>query len=165
MITGAVRYAVILVLLVLLSSLGRWMSPELFPFDLFTVAVAVVAVHRSPMAAQFFGLAAGLAQDVFSGGVIGLYALSKTTIGLTTAGLSQAVLLKGTVQRVVTVALATAADAAIVIGVSSMFGLPIIFDPLRLAVRMSANAVAGFGVLMVIRKVTKRPDTGGYEIA
>ena len=164
---SVVRYLLALLAIFVVSSGLRWILQGVtLPFDLFLIAVVFVALFRGPMAAQLFGLAAGLVQDVFSGEVIGISAISKTTVAFVIASLRQVVIIKGTPQRTLAFIFATAGDALIIAGVAAAFSLPAGIEPLALMLRSLVNAAIGVtAVLLLRRRMEQRPMTDEYEIA
>jgi rod shape-determining protein MreD len=161
------RYAAVLAVLFVLSSAARWLAPQTpLPFNLFLVATIFIALFRSPMEAQLFGLAAGLIQDAFSNEIVGLNALSKTVLAYAVASLRQVVMIKGTPQRAVVFLFATLADVLLCVGTASAFNLPVVFDPLTLSIRMAANTAIGLTVLLLLqRRMEERSKSEGYEIS
>ena len=162
-----VRHLLSLLALFILSSGLRWLLRGVsLPFDLFLVATVFVALFRGPMAAQLFGLAAGLVQDVFGGEVIGINALSKTTVAYVIASLRQVVIIKGTPQRTLAFIFATVGDALLIAGVATAFSLPASVEPLWLTLRSLINAAIGVTAVLLLRKrMEQRPMTDEYEIA
>jgi rod shape-determining protein MreD len=148
-----VRYAALLLTLLILASLVHWLLPgNIFQVDVFLVATVFVALHRGTMVAQLFGLAAGLSQDFFSAVIIGINGLSKTTIGFSVSGLKKAVLIRGKAARTLTFFAATLADCAIVFAVRAVFGLAYYQDLLNLSARALANSVAGLIAVTLLGK-------------
>jgi len=153
----AILYLLALLAIAVATSAAHWLlPPELFPLDLFLLATVLVAMRQSTVAAQLFGAAAGLVQDAFGGGLIGLNALSKTAIGFVVAALRQAVKLEGPPQLMLTVALATATDALVVYAVGAAFGLPTGSEPATVAVRAAANAVVVLVPALYLRRRRRR---------
>jgi len=161
-----VRYALLLVAVFIFSSAVRWLFPQTpLPFDLFLVAVVFVALFRSPMHAQLFGLVTGLTQDVFSNEIIGLNAISLTVLAYIIASLRQAVIIKGTPQRAMAFTFATIADAFLLAGIASAFNLPVVLDPLSLTIRAITNTAIGLiAVLLLHRRIEERQKMERYEV-
>jgi rod shape-determining protein MreD len=158
------RYFAALVGITVATSLAHWRLPShLLPFDLFLLATVAVALRSRQMQSQLFGLAAGLCQDAFSGGIIGINALAKTMVGYAVSGLKDVILIRGIPQRTFTFALATAADMVVVAGVRATFSLGNETSLGSLAARLAANTILGFILALFIwrreeREKTVRPD-------
>ena len=151
------RYILALASVVTFSTLIRWQVPKSwFPFDLFLIATVVVALRRRPMSAQFFGLAAGFCRDAFSGGLVGLHALSLTTIAFVTAGFKEAVVLNNLWQQGIMFALATVAQVGMLIVVNGIFSLPYTIDWNLLIAETIGNTIVGFLVIFYIRRRHQR---------
>lgn len=130
----------------------RWQIPYgLFPVDLFLVASVTIALRRSAMTSQLFGLFAGLAEDAFTGGVIGIHALSKMTISLVVSGLKNAVMIQGLFQRCLTFALATLANTLIIAGINGIFHRPFITDWYTLVYKVIINTILGMIMMLYFR--------------
>jgi rod shape-determining protein MreD len=148
-----VRYAVLLLALLITASMVQWLLPgDIFPLDIFLVATVFVALYRGTMVAQLFGLAAGLSQDLFSAMIIGINGLAKTTIGFSVSGLRQAVLIRGKASRTLTFFVATLADSAIVFVVRAVFGLAYSQDLLNLLTRALVNSIVGLLTIILLGK-------------
>ncbi|HUX06621.1 MAG TPA: rod shape-determining protein MreD [Acidobacteriota bacterium] len=162
-----IRYALLLVAVFIFSSAFRWLFPQApLPFDLFLIVVVFVALFRSPMHAQLFGLATGLIQDVFSNEIIGLNAVSLTILAYAIASLRQAVMIKAAPQRALAFTFATIADAFLLAGIASAFNLPVVLDPLSLMIRAIANTAIGLiAVLLLQNRIEERQKMERYEVA
>lgn len=159
----ALRYIVAILIVLIISSLLRWLLPTEFRvFDLFLVTTVLVALYRPPMTSQIFGLSAGLAQDFFSAVVIGINGLTKTVVGLSIAGLRQMVLIKGWLLHALTFIAATLLDAMVAFGVRLIFSLPAFVDISSLLIRCLANAFIGVVLVFVFGRRLERAKTGDY---
>lgn len=162
-----VRYVFLLFGIVLTTSTAQWLlSPMWFPLDLFLVAVVLVSLRASTMSSQLFGACAGLLQDIYGSGIIGLNALSKTIIGFFFAILRQAFIIKGVVRQTLAIFLATVMDALIYAGFSALFSLPASIEPGRLLVSSISNTVVGLAAILIIRRFLRnREHSDSGEIA
>ncbi len=84
MISRILRYIVItIVLIILQTTIMRFVSMEGITPDLLTIWVAYIAVQEGQLAGTIWGFAIGLLFDLVAGNFIGLSAVSKTTAGFT----------------------------------------------------------------------------------
>jgi rod shape-determining protein MreD len=142
----------ILVAFVFQTVLGRYLpflaAPQgqlrLEVLDLFTVVAAAFGLARGRTAGMFAGAAAGLLQDAFSGGLLGLNGISKTIVGYLSGIAGRHLIIGGWWTRSVFFALATILDVVIVAAVSYAAEDPRVmgegFTPLYLCI---GNAIAG----------------------
>lgn len=162
-----VRAVVLLLVVTGLTTTLRWQMPGIaLPFDLFLLAVVATALARHPLPSELFGATAGLLEDSFSGGIIGINALSMTIIAFTIAVLKEAVLIKGTFQRTLTFTLASIADILIDNGIRLTFNLPILIDWWEAALVVGGNTIAGLLInLYSKRRADRAAAVRTYEKA
>ena len=101
----------ILIALVAQTTLAWLSGTARVNVDLPLVAVVFTALAAGPMAAFLAGAVAGCAQDLLSGGIVGVSGLSKSLVGLAVGGVSAQILASGVVIRVLMVAAATVVHA------------------------------------------------------
>jgi rod shape-determining protein MreD len=73
--------AVVLSAVLLQVVLARYAVGGRFSFDLVLVGVVFAALQSGAVAGMIAGTIGGLAQDILSGGVVGLFGLAKTLVG------------------------------------------------------------------------------------
>src|SRR5207342_2400634 len=73
--------AVVLSAVLLQVVLARYAVGGRFAFDLVLVGVVFAALQSGAVAGMIAGTIGGLAQDILSGGVIGVFGLAKTLVG------------------------------------------------------------------------------------
>ena len=159
------RLVVLLLTVTVISTMVSWKVPKYwFPLDLFLMSVIVIALRHRPMTAQLFGLVAGLLEDSFTAGVVGLNALSYTVIGFVVAALKEAVMIQGLFQRILTFALATITHVCLLMFLSGVFSLPYTLDWLDLTLKVVFNTVAGFTIVLYIsRQELRKAAVKAYE--
>lgn len=154
-----------LIIITVLSLAIRWGLPfSVFPLDLFLVAGITVALRKSTMAAQLFAFTAGIAEDAFTGGIIGINALSKTIIVYVVSILKEAVMIQGVVQRFLTYLLTSVANALLLVGIKSVFSMPFKIDIYEIGYQTLVNSLAGLLVIFYFkRKKGKVIASRNYE--
>ena len=164
-IASLLGYILALIIITVLSLVIRWVLPfKAFPIDLFLVAVITVALRKSTMSAQLFGFAAGLAEDAFSGGIIGINALSKTIIAYVVSILKEAVMIQGVVQRFLTYLLTSVANALLLAGINSVFSMAYKLDVYEIGYQTLINSLAGLLIIFYFkRKKGKVIASRNYE--
>ena len=93
--------------------------------DLVLVVVVWAALQFGPAAGLLTGAAAGLAQDVLSAGIIGVGGFSKTLIGYLVAVTSVRFSLENPLARLAIVAVASAANTVLFVGLHLMLEQPL----------------------------------------
>lgn len=101
----------ILVALVAQTTLAWLSGTARLNVDLPLVAVVFTALAAGPMAGFLAGAVAGGAQDLLSGGIVGVSGLSKSLVGLAVGGIGAQILASGVLVRLVMVAAATVVHA------------------------------------------------------
>lgn len=160
-----VSYIISIVLVTVLSTIIRWLGPDwLFPLDLYLVTTMVHALRKSPMGSLFFGLALGFAQDVYSGSIIGVNALSKMVLAYAASSLKVVFLVRGLFQRLFSICLAVVADHYIRYLVKSIFGLTSDVNTFLLITATALNGAAGLLMLLYKLSADKREvEVQAYE--
>lgn len=134
------------------TALLRMISPGLVPVDLVLLVVVYTALSRGSVAALWTGTAAGLLQDVLSGGIVGVSGLAKCLVGAL-VGLS------GTRLTVATVgSLFLAYVAASLLHAVCFFGVYMLIDTgapaagwAFLLTQATVNGLVGVGVTLLVR--------------
>lgn len=140
----AVKFAVALALALAVHAVGAWMLPELPRFlDLFLVLTVLNALGGSGLGGLLGGTAAGLTHDALSGRLFGLHGFADTIVGYAVASAAQRLDLVGPGAVLVTVALATLFEEAIIVLLALLFTSPEPPDPVWVVVQALANAAVG----------------------
>ena len=114
-----------IVLAVILQTTLRALWPNYFFVDLPLIVVVYFALQYDAVRAVVAGVAAGLATDVLSGGLLGANGFSKTLIAYTIATLgTRIVLLENPLLRVPVLAAAAAVDALVFVFLHRILGQP-----------------------------------------
>ena len=112
--------------------------------DLPLIAVVFAGLTGGPLVGLWTGTAGGLAQDLLSGGVLGINGLAKTLVGAWAGWLSIQFVTFQIWRRAIIVGAATVANAACVVGVYALVTAPGPPAQLRnVAMQGSANATVG----------------------
>ncbi|MCE2513490.1 MAG: rod shape-determining protein MreD [Acidobacteria bacterium] len=120
--------------------------------DLPLVAVVFAGLTGGPVVGLWTGTAGGLAQDLLSGGVLGVNGLAKSLIGTWAGWMSVQFITFQAWRRAVIVGAATLANAACVVGVYALVSTPGPSAHLRgVAMQGSANASVGIVATAVAR--------------
>ncbi len=147
--------AALLAAFVLRTVLGRYLSFFSDYLDLFAVVAAGFGLARGRMAGLLSGALAGLLQDAFSGGLLGLNGISKTTVGYFSGIAGRHLIIRGWSTRSLFFALATLLDLLILAIVGYAAEHPRVvgegFAPLYLCI---GNAFAG---ILLVRVLERRP--------
>lgn len=124
--------------------------------DLFTVIAATFGLLRGRMVGMVSGMAAGLLQDAFSGGLLGFNGIAKTTVGYLAGIAGHHLIIRGWSTRLLFFVGATILDLAILVAVGHLADEPRVvhegLTPLYLCV---GNAIAGILLIGVVDR--KRP--------
>jgi cell shape-determining protein MreD len=106
---------------------------------------------------MFAGAAAGLVQDAFSGGLLGLNGASKTTVGYLAGIAGHRLVVRGWAGRFVFFALGTAADLAILAVIGQVLERPtVVGGPTDLLYLCAANGAMGALILAALDRFTVR---------
>lgn len=135
--------------------------------DLVLVAVVGVALTTGPVGGMLAGSVAGLIQDALSTGVLGIGGLSKSIVGFVAGAIGQQFILTSAGPRFVMFLGATAAHAAIFMGLNVVLGVRRFPAPwTAVAIQAVVNAVVGVVAFMLFeafpgflerRRVGRRP--------
>lgn len=161
---------VVLIVIAIVGQLiiARYMT-GLRSLDLILIATIYVSLERNPARALWVGAGAGLLQDSFSGGLIGVNSFAKTVIGFSTSTLSIRVALDSFLPRLIVMATAAALNGLIYLGLHHLFGQPLVSAPVlpQLGRRLgwvvlinTAAALLFFRLLdywLVVRERTRAP--------
>jgi rod shape-determining protein MreD len=134
--------------------------------DLVIVAVIYFALGTGPNAGIAIGTVAGIAQDVLSGGVLGVSGLANSLVGCASGVLGTQFIVSSTLARFVVFVLGTLAQAGIVIGVYSLidprgFGSP----PTLILARALINGVVGVLAFQVVERTPQVLERRRYRRA
>ncbi|MGD9906449.1 MAG: rod shape-determining protein MreD [Vicinamibacterales bacterium] len=114
------------------------------PVDLVLVVVVSAALAFGPVTGLVAGTVGGLVQDALSSGILGMGGLAKTVVGFAAGRFATQFIVTATVPRLLVFAAATAAHAALFMGLYALLGLRSFPDPLpAVAVQAVGNAVVG----------------------
>lgn len=120
--------------------------------DLPLVAVVYAGLTGGPLVGLWTGTAGGLAQDLLSGGILGVNGLAKSLIGTWAGWMSIQFITFQAWRRAVIVGAATLANAACVVGVYALVTEPSPSAHLRgVAMQGSANATVGIVATVIVR--------------
>jgi rod shape-determining protein MreD len=97
----------------------QWLSG----IDLFLLLNVYFALNFGQMVCMSVSVGSGLVQDVFSNGIIGMNAFSKTIVVFLISGLSSRLMLKQPLVVMLLIFLSTCLDFLSVYGLNALFGL------------------------------------------
>ena len=124
--------------------------------DLFTVVAATFGLLRGRMVGMVSGMAAGLLQDAFSGGLLGFNGIAKTSVGYLAGIVGHHLIIRSWSTRILFLVGATMVDIAILGAVGHLAEEPRVvhegLTPLYLCV---GNAIAGILLMGLVDR--KRP--------
>jgi rod shape-determining protein MreD len=99
---------------------------EFFQYsDLALVITVYLGLQRAPFLGMFGGMALGLGRDAIEGGILGVGGFSKTLIGYLVALASVRLSLENPLARLATVAVASAANTVLFVGLYQMLERPL----------------------------------------
>ena len=114
------------------------------PVDLVLVVVVGSALAFGPVAGLLAGTVGGLLQDALTSGILGMGGLAKTLVGFAAGQFGTQFIVTAALPRLVVYAAATAAHAAVLMGLYSFLGLRSFPDPLPgVAIQAVGNAIVG----------------------
>ena len=152
--------------LALQTTLARFLVGGTAALDLVLVVVVYVALTTGPVAGMLAGSVAGIIQDTLSSGVIGIGGLAKSLVGFAVGVISQQFIVTTALPRFVMFLAATAAHAAVFMGLYVLLGLRTFPSPWaailsqalgNAAVGMIAfTIIEGLPVFVERRRVTRR---------
>ena len=134
------------------TTLLRMVASASVPVDLVLVVVVYAALSRGPAAGLWTGTAAGLLQDVLSGGIVGVSGLAKCLAGALVGLSGTRFIVASTASRFLAYAAASLLHAACFFGVYLLLdtGAPAASGAFLLA-QVLPNAVAGVAVTWSVR--------------
>ena len=98
------------------TTLARFLVGGTAALDLVLVVVVYVALTSGPMIGMLAGSLAGIIQDALSSGVIGIGGLAKSLVGFAAGAIGQQFIVTAALPRLVMFVGATAAHAAVFMG-------------------------------------------------
>jgi rod shape-determining protein MreD len=93
--------------------------------DLALVITVYFGLQRAPFAGMFGGMVLGLSRDAIEGGILGVGGFSKTLIGYVVAIASIRLSLENPLARLATLAIASAANTVLFVGLYQMLERPL----------------------------------------
>lgn len=143
--------------------------PGAAPVDLVLVVVVAAALAFGPVTGLVAGTVGGLVQDALSSGILGMGGLAKTIVGFTAGHFATQFIVTATVPRLLVFAAATAAHAALFMGLYTLLGLRSFPDPVTaVATQAVANAVIGVvgvrAVDAIPRMIERRRANRGMRV-
>ena len=105
------------------TTLARFLVGGTAALDLVLVVVVYVALTSGPMIGLLAGSLAGIIQDALSSGVIGIGGLAKSLVGFAAGAIGQQFIVTAALPRLVMFVGATAAHAAVFMGLYVLLGL------------------------------------------
>ena len=137
--------------LALQTTLARLLVGGTAALDLVLVVVVYVALTSGPATGMFAGSLAGLVQDALSSGVIGIGGLAKSIVGFLAGAIGQQFIVTAALPRFVMFMAATAAHAAVFMGLYVVLGLRSFPSPwAAIASQAVGNAVVGMIAFTII---------------
>ena len=150
--------------LALQTTLARLLVGGTAAIDLVLVAVVGVALTTGPVTGMLAGSVAGLIQDALSSGVLGIGGLAKSVIGFLAGAISQQFILTSALPRFLMFVAATAAHAALFMGLYMLLGLRMFSSPWKaVASQALGNAIVGmiaFAIIEAMPGVIERRRAG-----
>lgn len=139
------KFAAGLTLAVLAHAAAVRLVPEAtVAVDLFVVVVVLNALDGNSLAGVAGGLAAGMVQDVLTGGLFGLFGFANTLVGYLAARSVQRLVIERASGVLPLVAVAAAVQQAIVVGLAYVLLPDARFpDPRWLALRVVSSGLVG----------------------
>ena len=150
--------------LALQTTLAQLLVGGTAAIDLVLVAVVAVALTTGPVGGMLAGSVAGLIQDSLSTGVLGIGGLAKSVIGFVAGAIGQQFILTSALPRFVMFLGATAAHAALFMGLYVALGLRMFPSPWKaVASQALGNAIVGivgFGIVESLPGILERRRAG-----
>ncbi len=123
---------------------GRYLTPLQSYLDLFLVVAVGFGLVRGRMTGLAAGTFGGLVQDAFSGGILGLNGLSKTTVAYLAGVVSRWLIIRGWAARFLFFFVASMADLLILALVGLAAERPIVAgEGITLLIVCAVNAAVG----------------------
>ena len=133
------------------TTLARFLVGGTAALDLVLVVVVYVALTTGPVSGMLAGSAAGIIQDALSSGVIGIGGLAKSIVGFVVGVIGQQFIVTAAFPRFVMFLAATAAHAAVFMGLYVLLGLRTFPSPWAAILSQAAgNAVVGMIAFTII---------------
>ena len=140
--------------LALQTTLARFLVAGTVALDLVLVVVVYVALTSGPVTGMLAGSLAGIIQDALSSGVIGIGGLAKCIVGFLAGAIGQQFIVTAALPRFVTFLGATAAHAAIFMGLYVGLNLRAFPSPWAAIVSQAlGNAAVGMIAFTIIEAV------------
>jgi rod shape-determining protein MreD len=150
--------------LALQTTLAKLLVGGTVAIDLVLVAVVSVALATGPVSGMLAGSVAGLIQDALSSGVLGIGGLAKSVIGFVTGAIGQQFILTSAFARFLMFVGATAAHAALFMGLYVVLGLRMFPSPWKaVASQAVGNAIVGvigFAIIESLPGIIERRRAG-----
>lgn len=152
-----VEIAAALVVVFMVQTLGgRYFWPLQTYLDLFLVTAVAFGVVRGRTTGMLSGTVGGLIQDAFSGGLLGLNGLSKTTVGYLAGIVIRWLIVRGWAARFLFFFLASAVDLLILAIVGLAIERPaVIDDGVSALILCAGNGLVGTIVLGLVDRNQK----------
>jgi rod shape-determining protein MreD len=152
-----VEIAAALIVVFMVQTLGgRYFWPLQTYLDLFLVSAVAFGVVRGRTIGMLSGTVGGLIQDAFSGGLLGLNGLSKTTVGYLAGIISRWLIVRGWAARFLFFFLASAVDLLILAMVGLAIERPaVIDDGVSALILCAGNGLVGTIVLGLVDRNQK----------
>jgi rod shape-determining protein MreD len=140
--------------LALQTTLARFLIGGTAAVDLVLVVVVYVALTSGPVTGMLAGSLAGLVQDALSSGVIGIGGLAKSVVGFLAGAIGQQFIVTAALPRLVMFVAATAAHAAVFMGLYVLLGLRSFPSPwAAIASQAVGNAAVGMIAFTLIESL------------
>jgi len=137
--------------LALQTTLARFLVGGTVALDLVLVVVVYVALTSGPVTGMLAGSLAGIIQDALSSGVIGIGGLAKSIVGFLAGAIGQQFIVTAALPRMVMFLGATAAHAAVFMGLYVLLGLRSFPAPWAAILSQAVgNAVVGMIAFTII---------------
>jgi len=158
-----------LALTVIVALFIQYLFPRYLPFfqyiDLPLIVTVYVALQRAPMLGMATGCAAGLGSDAIVGGIVGVGGFSRTLIGYVVAMVSIKFALENPLMRLAVVAIASAANTVLFVGLHQMLRQEQVLEQAlphvgswgefgkTIGLKALGDTLAGLAVFMVLDRV------------
>jgi rod shape-determining protein MreD len=140
--------------LALQTTLARFLVAGTVALDLVLVVVVYVALTSGPVTGMLAGSLAGIIQDALSSGVIGIGGLAKCIVGFLAGAIGQQFIITAALPRMLMFLGATAAHAAIFMGLYVMLGLRSFPNPWAAILSQAlGNAAVGMIAFAIIESL------------
>ncbi len=138
------------------TSLAWFVRGAAVNLDLPLIVVVMAALSRGPLVGLWTGTAAGFAQDVLSGGVLGVSGFCKSVVGVAVGRAGERLLATAVWQRSVILAVATLVHAACFFGIYMVIAAATRIGSWRdVTMQAVANAVAGGAAICIARNLPR----------